>query len=69
MFVIAPGKDGKPRAQMRPVQSGTMLGDDVLILGGLSSGETVAASGSFKLRDAVLVAITNEQQARANDAK
>jgi membrane fusion protein (multidrug efflux system) len=69
VFVIAPGKDGKPRAQMRSVQSGAMLGDDVLILGGLSSGEQVAATGSFKLRDSVLVAISNQQQAQADAGK
>lgn len=55
VFVIGPGQDGKTRAQVRPVQSGTMLGDEVLIYSGLSPGEQVAASGSFKLRDAALV--------------
>ena len=34
-----------------------MLGDEVLILAGLSAGEQVAASGSFKLREDALVAI------------
>jgi membrane fusion protein (multidrug efflux system) len=34
-----------------------MLGDEVVIHGGLSAGEQVAVSGSFKLRDAALVAI------------
>lgn len=57
VFVIAPGSDGKTRAHLRPVESGAMLGDEVVIHAGLSAGEQVAASGSFKLRDAVLVAI------------
>jgi membrane fusion protein, multidrug efflux system len=60
VFVIAPDKDGKPRARMRPVQSGAMLGDEVLILTGVSAGEQVAASGSFKLREMVLVAVAND---------
>jgi membrane fusion protein (multidrug efflux system) len=63
VFVIAPDRDGKPRAQMRNVESGTMLGDEVLILAGLSPGEQVAASGSFKLRETVLVAIASKMEA------
>jgi RND family efflux transporter MFP subunit len=66
VFVIAPDNDGKPRAQMRQVQSGAMLGDEVLILSGLSPGEQVAASGSFKLRETVLVAIASKIDAGAN---
>jgi membrane fusion protein (multidrug efflux system) len=60
VFVIAPDREGKSRAQMRSVESGTMLGDEVLILAGLSPGERVAASGSFKLREMVLVATARE---------
>jgi membrane fusion protein, multidrug efflux system len=58
VFVIAPGQDGKPRAAMRHVTTGPMLGDDVVVLSGLATGEPVAASGSFKLREGVLVAVT-----------
>jgi membrane fusion protein (multidrug efflux system) len=60
VFVIAPGKDGKTRAQVRQVESGAMLGDEVVIHAGLSVGERVAASGSFKLRDAALVTIAGD---------
>jgi len=60
VFVIAPAKDGKTRAHVRQVESGAMLGDEVVIRAGLSAGERVAASGSFKLRDAVLVAIASD---------
>jgi len=56
VFVVAPGKDGKPRAAMRMVKGGSVLGDEVIVENGLSVGEPVAASGSFKLRDGVLVA-------------
>ena len=55
VFVIAPRPDGKPRAQTRPVEAGTVIGDEVLIVTGLKAGETVATSGSFKLRDGLLV--------------
>ena len=61
VFAVAMGDDGKTRAYVRQVQSGAMLDDVVIIDAGLSAGERVAASGSFKLRDAALVAITGEQ--------
>ncbi|MBC7773501.1 MAG: efflux RND transporter periplasmic adaptor subunit [Pyrinomonadaceae bacterium] len=57
VFVIEPDKEGKPRAHIRPVQSGTMLGNEVVIHTGISAGEQVASSGSFKLREGALVSI------------
>ena len=56
VFVITADKDSKPRARQRPVRTGPVLGDEVLVFAGLKPGERVAASGSFKLRDEVLVA-------------
>jgi len=47
---------GKSRAHEQPVRTGPVLEDDVLILSGLTPGQQVATSGSFKLREAVLVA-------------
>lgn len=61
VFVIQPDEHGKTRAHARLVESGAMLGDEVVIHAGLSANEMVAASGSFKLRNGVLVAITGEQ--------
>jgi membrane fusion protein (multidrug efflux system) len=69
VFVIAPDQKGKSRVSVRPVQSGTVLGDEVLILVGLKAGETVAASGSFKLRESALVAIASDSAVSANGAK
>jgi membrane fusion protein (multidrug efflux system) len=63
VFVIAPAKDGKMRAQTRIVRSGPIMGDSVIILGGLAAGEQVATSGSFKLRDGVLVAVQRDSTA------
>lgn len=68
VFVIAPAKDGKSRAQLRAVQSGPVLGDDIVILKGLTPGERVATSGSFKLREGVLVKIQSDSGAVANRA-
>jgi membrane fusion protein (multidrug efflux system) len=69
VFVIAPDQKGNNRVSVRPVQSGTVLGDEVLILSGLAAGETVAASGSFKLRESALVAIARDSAVSANGAK
>ncbi len=63
VFVLAQDDAGKTRAHARPVEVGAMLGDEVVIERGLEAGEQVAASGSFKLRDAVLVAVANTAQA------
>jgi membrane fusion protein, multidrug efflux system len=56
VFLIAPDSAGKTRAHLQPVRSGPVLDDDVVILSGLTPGQRVATSGSFKLREAVLVA-------------
>jgi membrane fusion protein, multidrug efflux system len=61
VFVIAAEADGKRRAKVRAVEIGTAVGDDVLIVKGLAAGEQVAASGSFKLRDGILVTVANDQ--------
>jgi membrane fusion protein (multidrug efflux system) len=60
VFLLQRAADGKTRAQLRPVQSGAILGDEIVIHAGLSPGEVVAASGSFKLRDGALVAVKNQ---------
>jgi membrane fusion protein, multidrug efflux system len=67
VFVIAPDKDGRTRAQSRRVESGTMFGDEIVILSGLMEGEPVAASGSFKLRDGILVAIADTPENKPNE--
>jgi membrane fusion protein (multidrug efflux system) len=59
VFVLAADQEGKLRAQVRPVQSGALVGDEVVIVSGLAAGEQVAASGSFKLREGVLVALAD----------
>ena len=64
VFVIERDKDGKTRAHVRQVESGMMLGDEVVTYAGLSAGELVAASGSFKLREGVLVAVAGNHEGR-----
>ncbi len=70
VFVIAPDKDGRTRAHARQVESGAMFGDEIVIRSGLTAGERIAALGSFKLRDGVLVAVaeTDEQTSMEHSA-
>jgi membrane fusion protein (multidrug efflux system) len=62
VFVVRPDKDGRTRVHVQQVESGVMFDDQVVILAGLSAGEQVAASGSFKLREGVLVVSAGEQE-------
>ena len=68
VFVVAQDKDSKARAQQRPVQVEALAGDEVVIREGLTPGEQVATSGSFKLRDAVLVAVIPKPESVASNA-
>jgi membrane fusion protein (multidrug efflux system) len=63
VFLVATGQDGKARAQERKVVAGATLGGDVVILEGLQPGEQVAVSGSFKLYEGALVAVTTADAA------
>jgi membrane fusion protein (multidrug efflux system) len=69
VFLVGPGADGKPRATTRNVQTGPMLGDEILILAGLKPGDQIAAAGSFKLREGVLVGISTNNPAGAPAAQ
>jgi membrane fusion protein, multidrug efflux system len=66
VFVIQADADGRDRVSTRPVRSGALVGDEVVVLEGLEPGERVAASGSFKLRESLLVAVAADS---ANTAK
>lgn len=57
VFLIQSDGQGGTRATARPVHAGELAGDNVLIRSGLAAGDTVAASGSFKLREGSLVTI------------
>jgi membrane fusion protein, multidrug efflux system len=65
VFVIAADSAGKPRAHQRPVVSGPILGEEVVILSGVKPGEQIATSGSFKLREGALVALAESKQGEA----
>ncbi len=59
VFVVVADEHGKTRARLREVQVDAMSGDEAVITKGLLPGEQVAASGSFKLREAALVSVRN----------
>lgn len=63
VFVLQNDEQGKTRAHMRRVVSGTAIGDDVIVKDGLQPGERVATTGSFKLREGVLVNVAAAQPA------
>jgi membrane fusion protein (multidrug efflux system) len=67
VFVVVADEQGKTRARLREVQVDAMTGDEVVITKGLSAGEQVAASGSFKLREAALVAVSNPAESVAHN--
>lgn len=69
VFVIAADQEGRTRAHLRQVRSGPLLDDEVVILEGLSAGEQVAASGSFKLRESVLVTVAGAAPAGAGGGR
>jgi len=58
VFVLEGAEDGHVRARMRHVTTGPVVGREVVVLEGVQPGERLAASGSFKLRDGVLVRVT-----------
>lgn len=60
VFVIEAADGGESRVYQRLVETGPVVGDEVIILAGLRPGERVAASGSFKLREAALVQVATD---------
>jgi membrane fusion protein, multidrug efflux system len=56
VFLVVADSAGHTRAHLQPVQSGPVLDDEIVVLSGLTPGQQVATSGSFKLREAVRVA-------------
>ncbi len=69
VFVISKDRQGQQRAYVRSVEAGALLGNEVLIESGVKPGEQVAASGSFKLRDAGLIAVASTTPPAAGEPK
>ena len=57
VFVLVE-EEGQSRARQRVVQTGGVQGTDIVVTDGLAEGELIAGAGSFKLRDGLLVQMT-----------
>jgi membrane fusion protein (multidrug efflux system) len=57
VFVLTEDSTGVTRAAVRRVVAGEVLDDQVLVAEGITAGEQVATSGSFKLRDGAKVQV------------
>lgn len=68
VFVITTGEKGESRAAIRNVRAGEVVGDEVVILEGVEPGLQVATSGSFKLRDGVMVQVSAPADSAARQA-
>jgi membrane fusion protein (multidrug efflux system) len=57
VFVLVE-EEGKSRARQRVVQTGGVQGTDIVVTEGLAEGDLIAGAGSFKLREGLLVQMT-----------
>ena len=57
VFVAEPGEDGALVARQRPIQVGPPVGNDYVLLGGLSAGAQVIVSGVQKIGDGAPVRV------------
>jgi membrane fusion protein, multidrug efflux system len=64
VFVLV-DEDGQPRARQRVVQTGAVQGAEIVITDGLAEGELIAAAGSFKLREGLLVQMAGAPESDA----
>lgn len=55
VWLVEPDAKGALRVHQRKVESGPVLGETVIVLGGVEVGQRLAASGSFKLREGIRV--------------
>ena len=58
VYVVENGEGGMTIARQRPVQLGTMVGNDYIVLGGLKDGERLVVSGVQKIGDGMPVQAT-----------
>jgi membrane fusion protein, multidrug efflux system len=59
VFAIEKREDGAFVARRRKIETGPLVGGEVFVFDGLKEGERVAAAGSFKLYDGVVVRPTD----------
>lgn len=59
VFVLEEGQDGAVRARQRFVKTGPVSGSDIVVTEGLEAGQRIAAKGSFKLREGLLINVAS----------
>ena len=57
VFVVEKGDNGMTVAHQRPVQLGTVIGNDYVVLGGLKAGEQLITAGMQKIADGMPVKV------------
>ena len=68
VFAVQENDKGEIRSHQQEVKAGRTIGDNVLILDGLTEGQRVVADGSFKLREGSLLMEVNGATAVAEKA-
>ena len=58
VFVLVE-EEGQSRARQRMVRTGGVQSTDIVVTDGLAEGELIAGAGSFKLREGLLVQMTD----------
>ncbi len=61
------GADAAYRAERRPVIKGPAIASEIIILGGIESGELIATLGAFKLTDGMLANIAKTEAGEVNE--
>jgi len=56
-------EQGRLRARQRLIKTGPVQGNEIAVVEGLSEGNLIAAAGSFKLREGLLVQVSGESDA------
>jgi RND family efflux transporter MFP subunit len=64
-YVVEKGDNGMTVARQRPVQLGTVIGNDYVVLGGLKAGEQLITAGIQKIADGMPVKVASEAPAPA----
>ena len=64
VYVIDTGENGMTVARQRPVQLGTVIGNDYVVLGGLKAGEQLVTAGIQKIADGMPVKVGSKRPPR-----
>lgn len=69
VFVVEKGENGVTVAHQRPVQVGTVIGNDYVVLGGLKAGEQLITAGIQKIADGMPVKVGADTRAPSSGGR